>query len=82
MGKQKDYKSQRNLNESVSTMEPLKDTIVAVIAERAIQRAGHLSRQLLKAAPEQKEAVAAGIQIEKELANACRLSLKADPTAD
>jgi hypothetical protein len=57
-------------------MEPLKDTIVAVIAQRAIQRAGILTRQLLKAQPEQKEAIAAGIQIEKELAQACRLSLE------
>ena len=57
-------------------MEPLKDTIVATIAERAIQRAGLLSRKLLKASPEQKEAIAAGIQIEKQLADACRLSLE------
>ncbi len=62
-------------------MESLKDTIVAVIAERAIQRAGSLSRQLLKAEPEQKEAIAAGIQIEKQLADACQLSLE-NPTAD
>lgn len=59
-------------------MEPLKDTIVAVIAQRAIQRAGSLSRQLLKAESGQKEAIAAGIQIEKDLAEACRLSLEKD----
>jgi len=41
-----------------------------------MQRAGILSRQLLKAEPEQKEAIAAGIQIEKDLARACRLSLE------
>ena len=63
-------------------MEPLKDTIVAVIGHRAIQRAGYFSRQLLKAEPEQKEAIAAGIQIEKQLADACRLSLKNNSTAD
>ena len=56
-------------------MESLKDTIVAVIAQRAIQRAGSLSQQLLKAEPQQKEAIAAGIQVEKDLAEACRLSL-------
>jgi len=63
-------------------MEPLKDTLVAAIGNRAIKRAGSLSRQLLKAEPEQKEAIAAGIQIEKQLADACRLSLETNPTAD
>jgi len=57
-------------------METFKDTIVAVVAGRAIRRAGILSRRLLKAEPEQKEAIAAGIQIEKYLAQACRLSLE------
>ena len=61
-------------------MESLKDTIVVVVAGRAIQRAGRLSRQLLKAESEQKEAIAAGIQIEKQLADACRLSLDASIT--
>ena len=59
-------------------MEPFQDTIVAVVAQRAIQRAGSLSRQLLKAEPQQKEAIAAGILIEKQLADACRLSLEKD----
>ena len=59
-------------------MDTFKDTIVAVVAQRAIKRAGILSRQLLKAQPDQKEAIAAGIQIEKDLAQACRLSL--DPS--
>ena len=59
-----------------SLMESLKDTIVAVIGNRAIKRAGQLSRKLLKAAPEHKEAIAAGIQIEKQLADACMLCLE------
>ncbi len=57
-------------------MEQFKDTIVAVIGMRAIKRAGHFSRQLLNAAPGQKEAIAAGIEIEKQLADACRLCLE------
>lgn len=57
-------------------MEEFKDTIVAVIGTRAIKRAGLLSRQLLKAKPEKKEAIAAGIEIEKQLAYACQLSLE------
>ena len=61
-------------------MESLKNTIVAVIGNRAIKRAGNLTRQLLKAAPGEKEAIAAGIQIEKQLADACRLALEPNST--
>ena len=72
----KDYKPSRNLVDWVIIMETFKDTIVAIVADRAIQRAGILSRQLLKAKPEQREAITAGIRIEKELADTCRLSLE------
>ena len=69
------YKQADHMVDLVIIMETFKDTIVAAIEHRTLKRAGFLSRQLLKAEPKQKEAVAAGIQIEKELAQACQLSL-------
>ena len=57
-------------------MSKLKDKILRLIQQNSIKRAGKLSRQYLAAKPEEKEAIVAGIQIEKWVAEICDLCLE------
>jgi len=53
-----------------------KDHILRVIWAGAVARLRDLSNQYVAALPEQKEAIQAGIEIERWLADGCRESLQ------
>ena len=57
-------------------MDKFKKDILRLIRQNSITRAGLLSRQYLKAKPEEKEAIVAGIQFEKWMAEVCDLCLE------
>jgi len=57
-------------------MSKLKDKILRLIQQNSIKRAGKLSREYLRAKPEEKEAIVAGIQFEKWMAEVCDLCLE------
>ena len=49
----------------------VKDLILRRIRERAIEEAEHLAGEFARAASEEKEAILAGLEFEKWLAEAC-----------
>lgn len=53
----------------------LKDQIINLIHDRSMKRLALQSKLLVTVTPSQKEAIAAGIYIEKQLLEACRLCL-------
>lgn len=63
-------------------MHSLKDQIIKLIHYRSIKRLAKRSKALIKAEPQEKEAILAGIYIDRELADCCRLCLEGDSKAD
>jgi hypothetical protein len=57
-------------------MNKFKERILRLMRQNSIKRAGLLSRQYLKAKPEEKEAIVAGIEFEKWMAEICDLCLE------
>ena len=61
-----------NLNPAlVIHMRKFKERLLRVLRQRSDDRAAQLSRQYLKAKPEEREAIMAGIEIEKWLSEVC-----------
>ena len=61
-----------NLNHAlVICMRKFKERLLRVLRQRSDDRAAQLSRQYLKAKPEEREAIMAGIEIEKWLSEVC-----------
>ena len=61
-----------NLNPAlVICMRKFKERLLRVLRQRSDDRAAQLSRQYLKAKPEEREAIMAGIEIEKWLSEVC-----------
>lgn len=61
-----------NLNPAlVIRMRKFKERLLRVLRQRSDDRAAQLSRQYLKAKPEEREAIMAGIEIEKWLSEVC-----------
>ena len=56
-------------------MNTIKRQMVRQVAHRAAARAAALSRQYMKANPEDREAIMAGIRFEKWLSQTCRFCL-------
>ncbi|MHC4116702.1 MAG: hypothetical protein ACYSWO_04260 [Planctomycetota bacterium] len=56
-------------------MNTIKRQMLRQVAQRAAARAAALSRQYIKAAPEDREAIMAGIRFEKWLSQTCRFCL-------
>ena len=56
--------------------EDAKDVLLEAIQRRSEQKVGQLSTELVHAASEEKEAVLAGLEIERWLAESCRDCLK------
>ena len=56
--------------------EDAKDVLLEAIQRRSEQKVGQLSTELVHAASEEKEAVLAGLEIERWLADTCRNCLK------
>ena len=57
-------------------MDKLKDGILRLIQQNSIKRAGRLSKEYLRARPEEKEAIIAGIEFEKWMAEVCDICLE------
>ena len=53
-------------------MSKLKDRILRLIRDKAAREVGALAGQYLRVRPEEREAVQAGIDIERWLAEACQ----------
>jgi hypothetical protein len=53
-------------------MRKFKERILRILQQRSDERAAMLSKEYLKAKPEEKEAIIAGIEIEKWLSEICR----------
>jgi hypothetical protein len=60
-------------------MDKFKKDILRLIRQNSITRADRLSREYLRAKPEEKEAIVAGIQFEKWMAEVCDLCLEERP---
>ena len=60
-------------------MDKFKKDILRLIRQNSITRAGKLSREYLQAKPEEKEAIVAGIEFEKWMAEVCDLCLEESP---
>ncbi|MCP4610973.1 MAG: hypothetical protein GY845_19880 [Planctomycetes bacterium] len=56
-------------------MNQLKRQILNIIAQKAAARAAALSREYIKANPEDREAIVAGIDFERWLSETCELCL-------
>jgi hypothetical protein len=56
-------------------MNTIKRQMLRQVAQRAAVRAAALSRQYMKAAPQDREAIMAGIRFEKWLSQTCRFCL-------
>jgi len=56
-------------------MQKFKERLLRVLRQRSDDRTAHLSRQYLKAKPEEREAIMAGIEIEKWLSEVCDICL-------
>ena len=56
-------------------MNTIKRQMVRQVAHRAAARAAALSRQYMKASPDDREAIMAGIRFEKWLSQTCRFYL-------
>ena len=56
-------------------MNQLKRRILRIIGQRAMARAAALSREYIRAKPEEKEAIIAGIDFEKWLSEVCEFCL-------
>ena len=59
----------------------VKDVILKRIRNRAIEEAEHLAGEFARAASEEKEAILAGLEFEKWLAEACQEAGEASPDA-
>ena len=57
----------------------VKDLILRKVRERALEEAGFLAGEFARAASEEKEAILAGLEFEKWLAEACLDAAKASP---
>jgi hypothetical protein len=53
-------------------MGQLKDRIIQLIEQHAAKKVSDLAGQYVRAASEQKEAITAGIEIEREIAQSCQ----------
>jgi hypothetical protein len=56
-------------------MNALKRQVLNIIAQKAAARAAALSREYIKANPEDREAIVAGIDFERWLSETCELCL-------
>ena len=56
-------------------MNTIKTQMLRQVAQRAAARAAALSRQYMKAGPEDREAIVAGIRFEKWLSETCEFCL-------
>jgi hypothetical protein len=56
-------------------MNQLKRQILRIIAQKAAARAAALSREYIKANPEDREAIVAGIDFERWLSETCEFCL-------
>jgi len=56
-------------------MRKFKERILRILQQRSDERAARLSKEYLRARPEEKEAIIAGIEIEKWLSEACEICL-------
>ena len=56
-------------------MNQLKRCILRIIGQKAAARAAALSREYIKANPEDREAIVAGIDFERWLSETCELCL-------
>ncbi|MCP4608763.1 MAG: hypothetical protein GY845_08620 [Planctomycetes bacterium] len=57
-------------------MSQLKDQIIYLIGQKARTKAAALAGRYVRAKPEEREAIQAGIEIEKEFASLCELALE------
>ena len=60
----------------LSTMSELKNRIIRLIERDAAKKVSDLSGQYVRAKSEEKEAIQAGIEIERWVAQSCRESLE------
>jgi len=56
-------------------MRKFKERLLRVLRQRSDDRAAQLSRQYLRAKPEEREAIMAGIEVEKWLSEICDICL-------
>jgi hypothetical protein len=57
-------------------MGELKNRIIRLIEQNAAKKASDLSGEYVPSKPEEKEAIQAGIELERYLAESCRQSLR------
>jgi len=60
-------------------MAKCKDRIIRMIQQNARKKMGKLSRIYLRAPPQYREEIQAGIEIERWLADSCRKALGEEP---
>ncbi|MDD5134565.1 MAG: hypothetical protein PHP01_04040 [Phycisphaerae bacterium] len=56
-------------------MRKFKERILRILQQRSDDRAAKLSKEYLRARPEEKEAIIAGIEIEKWFSEVCEVCL-------
>jgi len=68
---QKIYKVDDSSLAPVNYMRKFKERLLRILQQRSDDRAAMLSKEYLRARPEEKEAIIAGIEIEKWLSQIC-----------